>query len=179
MKYSKQDLLRTTTSALRVLSDRHSFTSAQVMPTNKGNIKHEKYSKITLNISTDYKVTDNFKVGFQFNGARILPRRYKKCGNSPPRSSGGPCIQCRIRLVHHPARLPESADEQPYGGCGLESQYHPCGKLPRIGQCIRSMGLPEKLPVQSNVFHGLCFQQQPGHTRLLSTYSTAAWKATS
>ena len=59
------------------------------------------------------------------------------------------------------ARLPESADEQPYGGCGLESQYHPCGKLPRIGQCIWPMGLPEKLPVQSNVLHGLCFQQQP------------------
>lgn len=39
----------------------------------QGNIKHEKFSKVTLNISNDYKVIDNLKVGFQFNGARMLP----------------------------------------------------------------------------------------------------------
>ena len=54
-------------------SARHSFYLGAGYAYEQGNIKHEKYSKVTLNISNDYKVTDNFKVGFQFNGARILP----------------------------------------------------------------------------------------------------------
>lgn len=54
-------------------SAKHSFYLGAGYAYEQGNIKHEKYSKITLNISNDYKVTDNFKVGFQFNGARILP----------------------------------------------------------------------------------------------------------
>ena len=143
-------------------STRHSFYLGAGYAYEQGNIKHEKYSKVTLNISNDYKVTDNFKVGFQFNGARILPADTKKCGNSSPRSPGSPRIQCRIRLVHHPARLPESADEQPYGGCGLESQYHPCGKLPRIGQCIRPMGLPENF--QFKVMYSMDYASNSSRT---------------
>ena len=54
-------------------SDKHSFYLGAGYAYEQGNIKYEKYSKITLNISNDYKVTDNFKVGFQFNGARMLP----------------------------------------------------------------------------------------------------------
>ncbi|WP_300704175.1 SusC/RagA family TonB-linked outer membrane protein, partial [Bacteroides sp.] len=54
-------------------SAKHSFYLGAGYAYEQGNIKNEKYSKITLNVSNDYKVTDNFKVGFQFNGARILP----------------------------------------------------------------------------------------------------------
>ena len=54
-------------------SDKNSFYLGAGYAYEQGNIKHEKYSKITLNISNDYKVTDNLKVGFQFNGARMLP----------------------------------------------------------------------------------------------------------
>lgn len=39
----------------------------------QGNIKHEEFSKITVNLNSDYNLTKNIKVGFQFNGARILP----------------------------------------------------------------------------------------------------------
>ncbi len=39
----------------------------------QGNIKHEEFSKITVNLNSDYNLTRNIKVGFQFNGARILP----------------------------------------------------------------------------------------------------------
>lgn len=54
-------------------SAKHSFYLGAGYAYEQGNIKKEKYSKITLNVSNDYKVTDNFKVGFQFNGARMLP----------------------------------------------------------------------------------------------------------
>ena len=54
-------------------SDKNSFYLGAGYAYEQGNIKHEKYSKITLNISNDYKMTDNLKVGFQFNGARMLP----------------------------------------------------------------------------------------------------------
>jgi len=39
----------------------------------EGNIKHEEYSKVTINLSSDYSITKDFKVGFQFNGARATP----------------------------------------------------------------------------------------------------------
>ena len=54
-------------------SAKHSFYLGAGYAYEQGNIKKEKYSKVTLNVSNDYKVTDNFKVGFQFNGARMLP----------------------------------------------------------------------------------------------------------
>lgn len=48
----------------------------------QGNIKNEKFSKITLSLSSDYKVTKNFKVGYQFNGARTLPTDAKQVLNA-------------------------------------------------------------------------------------------------
>ena len=58
-------------------SAKHSFYLGAGYAYEEGSIKHEKYNKITLNVSNDYKVTDNFKVGFQFNGARTLPADIK------------------------------------------------------------------------------------------------------
>ena len=54
-------------------SEKHSFYLGAGYTYEQGNIKNEKYSKITLSVSNEYKLTDNFRVGFQFNGARILP----------------------------------------------------------------------------------------------------------
>ena len=39
----------------------------------EGSIKHEKLSKLTLNLSSDYNVTDYLRFGFQANGSRTLP----------------------------------------------------------------------------------------------------------
>ena len=54
-------------------SEKHSFYLGAGYAYEQGNIKNEKYSKITLSVSNEYILTDNFRVGFQFNGARILP----------------------------------------------------------------------------------------------------------
>lgn len=54
-------------------SEKHSFYLGMGYSYEQGNIRHEKFSKITLNASNEYKITDKIKVGFQFNGARMLP----------------------------------------------------------------------------------------------------------
>lgn len=54
-------------------SEKHSFYLGVGYSYEQGNIEHEKFSKITLNASNDFKITDHIKVGFQFNGARTLP----------------------------------------------------------------------------------------------------------
>lgn len=46
----------------------------------EGSIKSEKFSKITVNLSSDYKVSNHFKFGFQFNGSRIRPPDAKGVG---------------------------------------------------------------------------------------------------
>ena len=59
-------------------SQKHSFYLGVGYSHEQGNIKHEKYSKVTINASNDYKITDFLKVGFQFNGARMLPADAKQ-----------------------------------------------------------------------------------------------------
>ena len=54
-------------------SDKNTFYLGVGYAYEQGNIKHEKYSKVTLNASNDYKITDKLKVGFQINAARMLP----------------------------------------------------------------------------------------------------------
>lgn len=54
-------------------SEKNSFYMGLGYSLEEGNIKNEKFSKMTVSLASDYKVTDNFKVGFQFNGARNLP----------------------------------------------------------------------------------------------------------
>lgn len=59
-------------------SEKHSFYLGVGYSHEQGNIKHEKFSKVTINASNEYKLTDFFKVGFQLNGARILPADAKQ-----------------------------------------------------------------------------------------------------
>ena len=63
-------------------SEKHSFYLGMGYAYEQGNIKHEKFSKITLNASNEYKITDKIKVGFQFNGARMLPADSKTVLNA-------------------------------------------------------------------------------------------------
>ena len=59
-------------------SPKHSFYLGVGYSYEQGNIEHEKFSKVTINVSNDYKITDFLKVGFQFNGARLLPADSKQ-----------------------------------------------------------------------------------------------------
>ncbi|MEG1160657.1 TonB-dependent receptor [Bacteroides sp.] len=59
-------------------SPKHSFYLGVGYAYEQGNIRHEKFSKVTINASNEYKITDNLKVGFQFNGARMLPTDAKE-----------------------------------------------------------------------------------------------------
>ena len=63
-------------------SPKHSFYLGVGYSYEQGNIEHEKFSKITINASNDYKITDFLKVGFQFNGARMLPADSKQVLNA-------------------------------------------------------------------------------------------------
>lgn len=39
----------------------------------QGSIKKEKMSRVTVNLKSDFDVTDKLRFGFQFNGSRVLP----------------------------------------------------------------------------------------------------------
>ncbi|MEG0947917.1 MAG: TonB-dependent receptor [Bacteroidales bacterium] len=63
-------------------TDKHSFYMGVGYASEEGNIKHEKFSKVTVNMNSDYQMTDNFRLGFQFNGARLLPTDAKEVLNA-------------------------------------------------------------------------------------------------
>ncbi len=63
-------------------SDKQSFYLGVGYTKEEGNIIHEKFSKVTLNVSNEYKVKDYLKIGFQFNGARTLPTDEKQVLNA-------------------------------------------------------------------------------------------------
>lgn len=48
----------------------------------EGSIKHEKLTKYTLNLSSDYNVTDYLRFGFKANGSRTLPIDAKGVGTA-------------------------------------------------------------------------------------------------
>lgn len=54
-------------------SEKHSFYLSVGYSHEDGNIKHEKFNKVTINANNEYKITKDLKVGFQFNGSRTLP----------------------------------------------------------------------------------------------------------
>lgn len=54
-------------------TDRNKFYMGVGYTSEEGSLKHEEFSKITVNLSSDYNITKDFKVGFQFNGARSTP----------------------------------------------------------------------------------------------------------
>jgi Outer membrane receptor proteins, mostly Fe transport len=70
----------------------------------EGNIKHEKFSKTTINLSSDYNLTKNLKVGFQFNGARLLPPDSKSVLNALYATPVAPVFNDQYQLY---AALPD------------------------------------------------------------------------
>lgn len=63
-------------------SEKHSFYLGVGYAYEQGNIKNEKYSKVTINASNEFKITPDLKIGFQFNGARMLPADAKQVLNA-------------------------------------------------------------------------------------------------
>lgn len=85
-------------------SEKHSFYLGMGYSYEQGNIKHEKFSKITLNASNEYKITDKIKVEFQFNGARMLPADSKSVLNAVRTTPIAPVFNEEYQLY---AALPE------------------------------------------------------------------------
>lgn len=58
-------------------SDKSRFYMGVGYTSEEGSMKHEEFSKITVNLSSDYNITKAIKVGFQFNGSRSTPLNTK------------------------------------------------------------------------------------------------------
>lgn len=54
-------------------SEKNRFYLGLGYTSEEGSIKSEKFSKVTVNLSSDYNVTDFLRFGFQVNGSRMLP----------------------------------------------------------------------------------------------------------
>lgn len=61
-------------------SDKNRFYLGVGYTSEQGNIKNEKFSKVTLNLNSDYNVTNFLRFGFQVNGSRTLPPDSKGVG---------------------------------------------------------------------------------------------------
>lgn len=85
-------------------SDKNRFYLGVGYSSEQGNIKHEKYSKITLNASNEYSVNKDLRFGFQFNGARILPTDAKEVLSAIRATPVAPIFNDEYQLF---AALPE------------------------------------------------------------------------
>lgn len=63
-------------------SDKNRFYLGVGYTSEEGNIINEKFSKVTLNASSDYNVTSFLRFGFQVNGSRTLPTDAKGVGSA-------------------------------------------------------------------------------------------------
>lgn len=58
-------------------SDKNRFYMGVGYTKEEGSLKYEEYSRITVNLSSDYEVNNFMRFGFQFNGSRTLPADLK------------------------------------------------------------------------------------------------------
>ncbi len=65
-----------------------------------GNINHEKFSKVTINASNELRITDKIKVGYQFNGARMLPPDAKQVLNAVRATPVSPVFNDEYQLYY-------------------------------------------------------------------------------
>lgn len=54
-------------------SEKNKFYLGIGYASEEGVVKYEKFSRLTVNLNSDYNVTKNLRFGFQINGARTLP----------------------------------------------------------------------------------------------------------
>ena len=140
-------------------SDKNSFYLGAGYAYEQGNIKHEKYSKITLNISNDYKVTDNLKVGFQFNGARMLPADTKSVATALRAAPVAHVFNSEYGLYTSLPGFQKAQMNNPMVDVDLKANTTKAENYRGSGQRVRAMGFPETLPVQGHVLPGLCLEQ--------------------
>ena len=132
-------------------SSKHRFYLSVGYAYEQGNIKHEKFSKVTLNANNDFQLNDNLKVGFQFNGAQC-----------PALSTYRTGLQRRAPVVCRTSGVSESANRQPDGRCSGTRQHNKGRELPRIGKPLWRNQLPQAFQLQGYILTGLC-QQQRAH----------------
>lgn len=63
-------------------TDRSRFYMSLGYTKEEGSIKHEELTKYTVNLSSDYNVTDFLRFGYQVNGARSLPPDAKQVASA-------------------------------------------------------------------------------------------------
>lgn len=66
----------------------------------QGNIKKEKFSKATVNLSSDYNVTKNLRFGFQVNGSRTSPTDAKGVTAALKAAPISPIYDAKGELFH-------------------------------------------------------------------------------
>lgn len=81
-------------------SERNRFYLGIGYTSEQGNIKYEKYSKATVNLSSDYNVTDFLRFGFQVNGSRTLPTDAKGVSAAIKAAPIAPVYDATGELIH-------------------------------------------------------------------------------
>ncbi|QIK53274.1 TonB-dependent receptor [Dysgonomonas sp. HDW5B] len=81
-------------------TDKSKFYLGVGYASEEGNIKHEKFGKVTVNLSSDYNLTKDIKVGFQFNGARMTPADQKSVLKALYAAPVAPVFNEEFQLYH-------------------------------------------------------------------------------
>ncbi|HBG57845.1 MULTISPECIES: SusC/RagA family TonB-linked outer membrane protein [unclassified Proteiniphilum] len=81
-------------------SDKNRFYMGIGYTSEEGNIIHEKYSRLTLNLSSDYSVTNALRFGYQVNASRTLPADAKGVSSSIKAAPVAPVYDETGLLLH-------------------------------------------------------------------------------
>ncbi|WP_155285224.1 SusC/RagA family TonB-linked outer membrane protein [Capnocytophaga felis] len=81
-------------------SERNRFYLGAGYLKEEGSIKHEKLSRITLNLNSEYNLTNFLRVGFQINGARTLPADAKGVSEALRAAPIAPVSDASSGLLH-------------------------------------------------------------------------------
>ena len=81
-------------------SEKNRFYLGVGYTSEEGNILHEKYSRLTVNLNSDYSVTDALRFGYQVNASRTLPTDAKGVSAAIKAAPISPVYDNSGKLLH-------------------------------------------------------------------------------
>ena len=150
-------------------SEKHSFYLGVGYSHEQGNIKHEKFSKVTINASNEYKLTDFFKVGFQLNGARILPADAKQVLGAIRTTPVAPVYNTEYGLYTALPEFQKAQMNNPMVDVDLKANTTKAENYRASGSIYGEIDFLKHFTAQCHILYGLCFGQR---TNLYTNYQS-------
>lgn len=139
--------------------------------TEEGVIKHEKFEKITLNMSDEFTVSKAFKVGFTLNGYRSELPQNRNVGGALLAAPIAPAFNQEFGLYHTLPNFQRAQVWNPLVDIELRKNTAINKEYRAVGSVFAEVKLLEDLSFKTTLFADYGFNQGRNYSPLITVYN--------